>query len=150
MLLIENQMLKIPQDMSENFSKNVILFDGICNLCNDVVNLLLDLDKSNILYFSSLQSDFGQFVLQKFNLPTDNFNSFIFLKKGKIYQKSDGALEVCRTLGGFWKILYFFKIIPTFARNAIYEWVAQNRYRWFGKKEYCRVPTPNLQARFLS
>jgi len=149
MLLIENQMLKIPQDTSEGFCKNVILFDGVCNLCNDVVNLLLDLDINKVLYFSSLQSDFGQSVLRKFNLPTNNFNSFIFLKKGKIYQKSDGALEVCRTLGRFWKILYFFKIIPTFARDAVYEWVAKNRYQWFGKKEFCRMPIPDLQARFL-
>ncbi len=132
-----------------NTTKCVVLFDGVCNLCNRMVQVLLDLDKHNKLYFSSLQSDYGQNILANFDLPLDDFHSFIFLKHGKIYQKSDGVLEVCRELGGIYRAFYFFKIVPVFLRNGVYRLIAQNRYRWFGKKEKCRIPTPELKARFL-
>lgn len=129
--------------------KNILLFDGVCNLCNGTVNWLIDHDPEGKLYFCSLQSEQGQAILEKHGLEKTSFQSVIFVKKNTFYQKSDAALEVLETLGGFWKILYFFKIVPAFVRNYFYDLIAQNRYLWFGKSEACRIPTPELKKRFM-
>jgi len=127
----------------------VILFDGVCNLCNNTVQFIIKKDKKDIFRFASLQSAFGNSVLQKFNLPADTFNSFILNQNGKIYTKSTGALLVAKQLPGTWKFLYVFIIIPSFIRNALYSIIANNRYKWFGKKEACWIPSPSLRNKFL-
>ncbi len=127
----------------------VILFDGVCNLCTGVVKFVIKRDKGNVFRFASLQSAFGQAVLQKFNLTTTSFNSFILLKQGKIYTKSTGALMVAKQLNGGWPYLYFLIVVPVFIRNAVYNFIADNRYKWFGKKESCWLPAPALQAKFI-
>ncbi len=130
--------------------KNVVLFDGVCNLCNGAVNFLIDHDPEGKLHYAALQSDFGQAVLEAHQLPTDDYGSFIFLdEEGRIYQKSRGALEVARILGGGWQWLYVFVIVPPFLRDAVYTLIARNRYRWFGKRDSCRMPTPELKSRFI-
>ena len=129
--------------------KNIVFFDGICNLCSGAVQFFISIDKKQGLRFSSLQATYGQEILKKHNLSTSDFESFLFLKDDKLFSKSDAALEVFRTIGGFWKILYGFKLIPKPIRNFIYDKIATNRYRWFGKKESCWLPTPELKARFL-
>ncbi len=131
------------------YDKNILLFDGVCNLCNGTVNWLIDRDAEGKLYFCSLQSEKGQTILEQFGLEKTNFQSVIFLKNNVLYQKSDAALELLESLGGFWKLLYFFKIIPVFIRHYFYDLIAQNRYNWFGKTEACRIPTPELKKRFL-
>jgi predicted DCC family thiol-disulfide oxidoreductase YuxK len=128
---------------------NIVLFDGVCNLCNSAVNFLIDIDKKNQLHFASLQSDFGQQVLRNFQMQTDNFDTFIFLHQGKLFTRSSGALEIMRLLGGFWYLLYFFIVVPPFIRDGVYKMVSKNRYKWFGSQEACRIPTPELKARFL-
>ena len=128
---------------------NVVYFDGVCNLCNGAVNFLIDQDKKKQLKFASLQSEAGEEVLRRYGLPDREYDSFIFLKDGTLYQKSDAVLEVVKTLGGGWSLLYGFRIIPCAARDWLYTQVAQNRYRWFGKRNECRLPTPELKARFL-
>lgn len=127
----------------------VVLFDGICNLCNSSVQFLIRNDKKNHLRFASLQSDFGQEVLHKFNLPQTDFNSFVLLEGEKIYLRSSAALRITNYLGGFWKILQIFWLVPPFLRNAVYNLIAKNRYKWFGKKTECMMPSPELKERFL-
>ncbi len=127
----------------------VILFDGVCNLCSSTVQFILKRDKKDTFRFASLQSDFGQSVLQKFNLPENTFNSFLLYQNGKIYTKSTGALLVARQLSGAWKLLFAFIIIPSFIRNSVYNVIAEKRYSWFGKKEACWIPSAALKAKFL-
>lgn len=127
----------------------VILFDGVCNLCNGAVNFVIKRDTISQFKFAALQSEAGQKLLQQYNLPRENFNSFIFIEKGKVYTKSAAALKVCKSLTGLWPILYGFIIVPSFIRNAVYQWIAKNRYKWFGKKQQCMLPTAALKNRFL-
>ena len=126
-----------------------ILFDGVCNFCNASINFIIDRDSKGIFKFAALQSEIGQEFLKRNGLKQDTFDSVILEKSGIIYQKSDAALEIARNLDGFWKILYVFKIVPFFLRNPIYDLVARNRYRIFGRTDACRLPTPALKARFL-
>ena len=128
--------------------KPVILFDGVCNLCNGSVQFILKRDKEKRFLFASLQSTYGQKLLQQFNLPVDNFNSFILYQDGKIFFKSTGALKIFEQLQG-WGWVKIFWIVPKFIRDAVYSLIANNRYKWFGKKEECWLPTPELKARFL-
>ncbi len=127
----------------------VILFDGVCNLCSGVVQFILKRDRHDTFRFASLQSDLGQSVLKKFNLPANTFNSFILYQSGKIYTKSTGALLVAKQLSGVWRLLYIFIILPSFLRDSVYNVIARNRYRWFGKKEACWIPSPASQKKFL-
>ncbi len=129
--------------------ESIILFDGICNLCNGSVQYVLKHDKKKMFRFASLQSDSGQQLLKKYKLPYDNFNSFVLLQNEKAYLKSTAALMVAKQLGGVTQILYAFIIVPTFIRDAVYNLISKNRYKWFGKKESCMVPTTELQSRFL-
>jgi predicted DCC family thiol-disulfide oxidoreductase YuxK len=128
---------------------NLILFDGVCNLCNGAVNFIIDRDSKNIFRFTSLQSDIGQQILQENGLSTNHFNTFILVKNGKILQKSTAFLSVVNQLDGFWKLMNVFWVIPTFIRDFFYDIVSANRYRWFGKQESCRMPTPELKSKFL-
>lgn len=130
-------------------SKPIILFDGICNLCDGAVKFVIKHDPENQFLFASLQSEAGQRLLKQYKLPLENFNSFILIQDEKVYSKSTGALKVARQIKGVWSWLYIFIIIPAFIRDAVYAWIAQNRYKWFGKKEACMIPTPELKARFL-
>lgn len=126
-----------------------VLFDGVCNFCNASINFVIDRDSKGIFKFAALQSEIGQEILKKYSLKQNDFDSIILEKEGKIYQKSDAALEIVRNLDGLWKIFYIFKIIPSFLRNPIYDLIAKNRYRIFGRTDACRIPTPELKARFL-
>lgn len=127
----------------------VILFDGVCNLCNSAVQFVIKRDKKNIFKFASLQSSFGQSVLKKYQLPATNFNSFVLLQNQKVYTRSTAALMVVKQLSGLWPLLYSFITVPSFIRNGIYNLVAKNRYKWFGKKETCWLPSPELKIRFF-
>ncbi len=127
----------------------IVLFDGVCNLCNAAVLFIIKRDKKNLFRFASLQSSFGQSVLQKFHLSSDALNSFILFEKGKVYTRSAGALLVAKKLSGVWPLLYAFIVVPRFIRDAVYNFIANNRYKWFGKKEACWIPSPALQAKFI-
>ncbi len=131
------------------FTSKIILFDGVCNLCNSSVQFILKRDKKKQFRFASLQGKFGQAFLKKHHLPSDNFNSFILLEDEKLYTRSTGALRMMKHLGSGWSLLYGFIIIPKFIRDAFYNLIANNRYKWFGKKDECWLPTPELKARFL-
>lgn len=128
----------------------MILFDGVCNLCNNSVQFVIKKDKKKAFYFTSLQSNAGQQLLAQYRLSPNRFDSFVLIDNQKAYIRSTAALRVVKRLGGLWTLLYAFIIIPPFIRNAIYDWVARNRYQWFGKSESCMLPTPELKARFLN
>ena len=130
-------------------SNRVILFDGVCNFCNSTVNFVIERDKKSIIKFAALQSDAGQQLLKQFNLPTSQFNSFIYIEDGKIFTQSTAALRVCKNLSALWPLMYGFIIVPKFIRDAIYKWMAKNRYKWFGKKDQCMIPSPEVRSRFL-
>lgn len=127
----------------------VVLFDGVCNLCNRSVQFIIKRDKKNIFRFASLQGKTGQTILQQHGLPPDQFNSFILVEGEKIRLRSSGALWMLKLLGGGWSLLYGFIIVPAFIRDAVYNFIARNRYKWFGRKESCMIPTPALKHRFL-
>ena len=129
--------------------KSVILFDGVCNFCNYWVNFILDRDKESKFKFAPLQSEKGIELLKKYNLPTNDFDSFILISKDKIYKKSLAAFEIARQLKGWPKILLVFKFLPVSFTDWVYALIANNRYRFFGKKEACRIPTPEERTRFL-
>ena len=127
----------------------VLLFDGVCNLCNFAVSFTLKRDKKGELAFASLQSEYGQQVLAKHDLPPEEYNSLILQEGETIYQKSTGALRVARHLSGLWPLLYGFIVVPRPIRDAVYTIIANNRYRWFGKQDQCKIPSPEVRARFL-
>jgi predicted DCC family thiol-disulfide oxidoreductase YuxK len=129
--------------------KSLILFDGVCNLCDSSVQFILLRDKKDRFRFASLQSDYGQNILKQHNLPTEKFNSLALIENGKLFQRSTGALRIARRLKGAWPMLFAFIIVPPFIRNFVYDFIARNRYRWFGKKESCMMPRPEWKQKFL-
>jgi len=128
----------------------IILFDGVCNLCNASVQYVIRHDTHAIFRFASLQGETGQKLLKQYGLSTDTFTSFVLIKDNKVYTRSTAALTVARYLKGIVKLLYGFIIVPAFIRNAVYDLISRNRYKWFGKKDECMVPTAALKSRFLN
>ncbi|GBF38637.1 thiol-disulfide oxidoreductase DCC family protein [Leptospira johnsonii] len=133
------------------FTEPIVLFDGVCNLCNGAVNVLLDLDKRKILKFASLQSEYAKKLIQSRGLEEkiQGIDSILFWDGAEIHIKSNAILEICGKLGGFWKILKLSYIIPRPIRDILYDLIAKNRYKLFGKRESCRMPTPELKERIL-
>jgi predicted DCC family thiol-disulfide oxidoreductase YuxK len=129
----------------------ILLFDGVCNLCSTLVQFVIQRDPEGFFHFASLQSETGQQYLRRFHLPTNDFDSFIYIdtKNNRYYSKSSAALRVLRHLKGLWFLLYVFILVPPFLRNPIYHFVAKYRYRWFGKQEMCMIPSPEIESRFL-
>lgn len=127
----------------------VLLFDGVCNLCNASVQWVLLHDPKGIFRFAALQSDTGQALLRKWNRPTEDFDSVVMVDGDRLLLHSDVPLEIVRRIGGWWALLYAFKIVPRPVRNAVYRWIARNRYRWFGKRESCMLPRPEWKGRFV-
>jgi predicted DCC family thiol-disulfide oxidoreductase YuxK len=127
----------------------VILFDGVCNFCNRIVIFVMKKDKLEQIMFTPIQSDKGVLYLKQFGLPYDKIESFVFIEDGKAYQKSMAALKVCRHLKGLWPLCYGFIIVPKFIRDGVYNWVAKNRYKWFGVRQECVRPTEQTWKRFI-
>ena len=127
----------------------IILFDGFCNLCNGTVNFIIGRDSSKHFKFLMIQSEKGRELLDRFNLNQQGLYSVFLYEKGVLKEKSDAVLSISKCLDGLWPALYIFKIIPGFFRDMLYNWIAKNRYKWFGKKEECRIPTPDILDRFL-
>lgn len=137
-------MLNLPPN------KKIILFDGVCNLCDSAVQFVIQHDKKDSFRFVALQSDLGQEILNYIGIDTKNIDSIILYEPGvAYYYKSRAALEIAKDLGGFFHLGTLFKIIPTGISDQIYDYIAKNRYKWYGKKESCMMPTKALQAKFL-
>lgn len=130
-------------------SKKLILFDGVCNFCNFWVNYIIDKDDKDLFRFASLQSEFGQSILSKLNLSTKDFDTFVLIESQKYFIRSTAALKVVKDISGWIKILYPFIILPEFIRDSVYNLIAKNRFKIFGKSELCRVPTSDEKVKFL-
>jgi predicted DCC family thiol-disulfide oxidoreductase YuxK len=128
--------------------ERIILFDGVCNLCNSSVQFIINRDPYGHFKFASLQSDIGQTLLRERGYKTE-INSFILIEDHKVYKKSTAALRVCMKLSGMWRILTVFRVIPPVLRDCLYDLIAKNRYKWFGKKESCMLPSAEMKQRFL-
>lgn len=126
----------------------IILFDGVCDLCNRAVQFVIRHDRRGIFHFASLQSHTAKKLIPE-HLLKSGFDSFILIEEGKIYTQSTAALKTAYRLDGMIKLLYGFIIVPAFIRNAIYNLIARNRYKWFGKRQECMIPSPDIRSRFL-
>jgi predicted DCC family thiol-disulfide oxidoreductase YuxK len=135
--------------MHDPASKSIILFDGVCNYCNSIVNFIIKQDKEKKFVFAPLQSLTGQQLLHQHGLPSNDFDSFVLIDNKKVYQRSGASLYVLNKLSWYWKWTQIFWIIPPLLRDALYNLVARNRYKWFGKKDSCMIPTPEVRGRFL-
>ncbi len=130
--------------------KKIILFDGVCNLCNSSVLFVIRRDKKDLYRFAALQSDLGKEFVASRGIDTTKTDSIILIEPDlAYYTKSSAALKIGRGFGGGWKLLALFEWIPPVIRDFFYDIVAKNRYRWFGRREACMIPTPELQAKFL-
>ena len=127
--------------------KGIILFDGVCNFCDASVQFIMKHDSQQFFQFASLQSEAGQELVERYNLQ--QIDSVIVIKNEKAYVKSAAAIEIVKHFNGLWKIFIVSKVIPPKVRDRIYEYIAKNRYKWFGKKEVCRIPTQEERSRFL-
>ncbi|KUF34977.1 MULTISPECIES: DCC1-like thiol-disulfide oxidoreductase family protein [unclassified Lysinibacillus] len=127
----------------------IILFDGICNFCDSTVQFIIKHDEAGYFQFASLQSDIGQALLNQYNIPK-NIDSVILIEQGNVSLESTAALNICRKLDGLWPCFYAFILVPPFIRNALYRLFAKQRYRLFGQKSECLLPTPSQRRRFLS
>lgn len=125
---------------SEQIPNRVLLFDGVCNLCNGAVQFIIKRDPDGLISFTSLQSETGQSLLKKSGLPTDQFDSFVFIEDGQVYTKSTAAIKVFRHLRGLWRLFVLFFAVPKPFRDMVYSFIARNRYKWFGKKNECMLP----------
>ncbi|MDN3586932.1 DCC1-like thiol-disulfide oxidoreductase family protein [Pedobacter aquatilis] len=126
----------------------VIFFDGVCNLCNASVQFVIKRDKHKHFQFTALQGKFAEEILPQSVFNSNQINSILLLEGGMIYQKSSAALRIAKKLNGFWPLIYGFIIVPRFIRDWVYDIIAKNRYKWWGKQESCWVPIPALKSRF--
>ena len=134
--------------LMEKIKTHIILFDGICNLCSCAVQFLIMRDKKRVFRYASLQSKAGQKLTALYNIPSE-VDSIILLKNNNYYAKSCATIEVIKELKWYWKIFLFIGILPKKIRDWLYDFVAKNRYKWFGRKHACMVPTPELKSLFL-
>ncbi len=137
-------MLNLPPN------KKIILFDGVCNLCNSAVQFVIQHDEKDVFRFVALQSELGLEILNHIGINQKNIDSIILYEPGvAYYYKSAAAIQIARSLGGFLHFGTIFRIVPTGISNQLYDYVAKNRYKWYGKKESCLIPTPELKSKFL-
>lgn len=128
---------------------NIILFDGVCNFCNSSINFVIERDPNKKFKFAPLQSNAGEKIQKQFNIDSTKLDSVLLIKNGKVLSKSTAALYIAKELKGLWPLLFAFIIVPPFLRNAVYNYIAKNRYKWFGKQDSCMMPTPDVRSRFL-
>ncbi len=128
----------------------ILLFDGVCNLCNGFVQFVINRDPEGHFRFAALQSATAQDLLKAHNISTKDMDTVVLVENGKAYVRSEVALRMASKFGGLWPVLGIFRILPLFIRDRIYDFIAKNRYRWFGEKDQCMIPTPELKSRFLA
>ena len=132
-----------------NSTYPIVLFDGVCNFCNYWVNFAIKRDRKKKLRFTPLQGETAKSLLPQYNILSTSLSSVIFIDGNKVYTQSSAAIRICKYLDGGWKLFYGLMIIPKIFRDWIYNIIARNRYKWFGKKDVCMIPTPEMRARFL-
>lgn len=137
-------MEKLPKD------KKIILFDGVCNLCDSTVQFVIKHDKKDVFRFVPLQSDLGKEITAYIGLDTSKTDSIVLYEPGKAYYyKAEAAMKIAKELGGIYSFLNAFSVLPSSLTNVVYDYVARNRYKWYGKKDECMIPTLEMRAKFL-
>ncbi|MCB0475561.1 MAG: DUF393 domain-containing protein [Flavobacteriaceae bacterium] len=131
-------------------NKPLILFDGVCNLCNRSVQFIIKRDTKKQFLFASLQSDAAKNILLQLNQKNYDPDTILLIEDAQLYQRSTAALRIARKLDGWWRLLYHFILVPRFIRDYFYDIIANNRYRWFGKRDSCMVPGEDVRGRFLN
>jgi predicted DCC family thiol-disulfide oxidoreductase YuxK len=129
--------------------ENLVLFDGVCNLCSALVQFVIRHDRVAKFRFAAIQSEIGKEIFQSHGLDAADLQTFVFIADGRMFVRSDAAIEVASRFGGAWRFFTVFRLVPRVARDWIYSVIARNRYRWFGRKEVCMVPTVEIKERFL-
>lgn len=129
--------------------KKIVLFDGVCNFCNSSVNFIIDNDKNDVFRFASLQSEQGQKYLKEFNLPLDKFSTIVLIDNEKYFIRTTAALRIAKNLKSPYNLMYVLIFVPPFIRDIFYDIIAHYRYRWFGKKDVCRIPTEEERSKFI-
>lgn len=135
--------------MNDLRNNGLVLFDGVCNFCNSSVNFVIKHDKGDYFRFLPLQSERGQKIIETYNLNPENLQTVILLEQGRIYTKSTAALRIAKKLSGGWKLMYGFIAVPAVIRDFFYDLISRNRYKWWGRKESCMIPTPEVKRKFL-
>jgi len=139
------EIADLPKD------KKILLFDGVCNLCNTSVQFVIKHDKTDIFRFVPLQSELGIKIINHIGIDTKHTDSFVLYEPGKAYYyKAEAALKAVAEFGGMYSLLQIFHVLPKFISNAVYDYVAKNRYKWYGKQESCMIPSPELKSKFLT
>lgn len=129
---------------------NIILFDGVCNLCSSSIQFIIKRDKKQYFRFASLQSETAKEIFKSIDIPLKSMESIVLIENKTVYVQSMAALRIAKKLGGLWPLVYYIgRMLPHSLRDTIYNWVARNRYKWFGKKDSCMLPAPGIQHRFL-
>lgn len=137
-------MENLPKD------KKIILFDGVCNLCDNTVQYIIKHDKKDVFRFVPLQSEIGQQIINYIGIDTSKTDSIILYQPGHAYYyKAEAAMKIAKELGGFVSLISLFSFLPDWLSNSVYDYVARNRYKWYGKKDQCMLPTPEMKAKFL-
>ncbi len=135
--------------MNKQFTHSIILFDGVCNLCNVAVNFVIKRDPGNVFKFAPLQEKQGALLLKTHAIGIQKLDSIVLIENGNVYTKSSAALRIARKMSNLWPLFFVLLIIPNFIRDGVYDFIAKNRYKWFGKKEQCMIPTLGLKEKFL-
>lgn len=135
---------------ADSNTSRILFFDGVCALCSASVNFIMDHDPQGKIAIAPLQSELGQAYLARLGMPMTELSTMIFADEDKVYFRSDAFLRIVRYLSGAWPLLQVLRLVPAFIRNALYDVVARNRYRWFGRYDVCRLPQPGQEKRFLS
>lgn len=136
--------MELPKD------KKIILFDGVCNLCDATVQEVIKKDKEDVFRFVALQSDLGQKITKHIGVDTSKVDSIILYEPGHAYYiKADAAIQIAKSIGGIYSLLNMFSVFPAWLKNGAYDLVARNRYKWYGKKQECMIPSPETKAKFL-
>ncbi len=138
-----------PSGTTTAVDDQVVLFDGVCNLCNGFVQFIIARDPKARFRFGTLQSNEARDLLRDSSVRPKDLSTVIYIRKSRVMTRSTTALYVLKDLGGPWALCFAFIIAPPFLRDAVYRWVAHNRYKWFGQRESCMIPTPELRSRFI-
>jgi len=142
--------VRLVNTMTASPPDNIILFDGVCNLCTSSVQFIIRHDKSAVFRFVPIQSERGRGICRACGLDPEDIQTFLVLRNGRAYARSDAAFEVIEQFGGLWRLFLMFKVVPAGLRDWIYAFIANNRYRWFGRRETCMCPSEDINQRFLT
>ena len=141
-------MMKYLDTIPKN--KKLILFDGVCNLCNNAVLEVIKYDKKNVFLFAAIQSKTGETITKELGIDVSKLDSILlYVPDESYYSKSTAALKIAKEFSGYWKILQIGTLLPDFFNDFFYDYIARNRYKWFGRKEKCMIPTPSIKAKFF-